>query len=352
MRLNIVPIFAAAIFMVSSVGFSQTTVTTQPVGFVTGTCKAGSDTIVSVPLSLAPEYVGAISGTATVTGTLASVTASGSPSWTNNYFGYFYYIKFSSGALNGKTFTITANDAQTLTFYTEGDTVAGTADGDQFSVVKYWTLGTLFPPGNQNTIIPTTNLSTKTTLGLPNTSGTGTNLAPNPWYLIYGSGTNGVWKEVISGSNSTNVILYPDTYFIIRHSSKVTADTTYTFSGQVNTDRVVTPLATGKSFQDTYLALQRPVGVKLSELGLSATNGFVPSTSKSIKDKLLVYDNSIAGINKPPQQTFILTGGNWVEITSGSNVNNYVIQPSLGLIIRKTGTSGGAPVFWTNDPIY
>ena len=360
-----VAIFCVILTMSSVATGQNPSVTTPVMGLVTGTCKTNSDTIVSVPLMRPPECVGTISGSATLSGDFATVTASGtvSPVWAPNQFASYYYIKFSSGALNGKVFTIAANDAKTVTFNTEGDTVGGVVDGDQFSVIKYWTIGDLFPPGVQTTFAQSTSrLMPLSSLGIPNTSGTGTggagiNLSVSRWYLIVGSGTNGKWQDTSAG-DASNQILYPDTFFIVRHNpanfpGKAVADTTYAFLGQVNGDRVVTPLLTQAArLQDNFVVLQRPVGVQLSDTGLSGTTGFAQSASRLMPvDTLLVYENNTPGINKSAPYTFCMVNGNWTSL-SGSASNNFVIQPGMGFIIRKGAVTGGVTSFWTNNPTF
>jgi len=344
---------------------AQTTVTTPTVGFVTGTCKAGSDTVLSVPFSQPPVFVGTVSGSLNIVSTSATVTAtvtSGStgPAWTTNQFASLYYVKFSSGALSGKLYTITANDAGTITFYTENDNVTGAVAGDAFSVVKYWTLGDLFQPGVQTAIVPSANrLQIKSKVGIPNTTGTGTgvgiNLAINQWFILVGTGTSGKWQSTPNGVDATNQLLYPDTYFVVRHTpGQVTADTTYTFTGQVSYDRAVTPLLTGSAAkQDNFVAVQRPVALTLSQLfNVTGSTGFVQSKNRlQTADQLLLFDNTTSGINKAPSSPLIMVSGTWMNL-SGSNANNVTLQPGMGFIVRKAPVVGGTTAFWANDPTY
>ena len=344
--------------------FGQTTVTTAPVGFVTGTCLANSDTILNVPLAQAADFVGSISATPTINGSLATVVASGtSPGWTTNQFALLYsgtpsyptyYLKFTSGTLSGHYYTVTANDASSVTFDANGEAVTSATTGDQFSLTKYWTLGTLFPPSTSGTPIvqsaSTLAFQRRTTVLLPNLSGTGFNLAPNQIFFLTSTG----WKKDASGfPDATNQVLFPDTYFIVRHPAAVTAPTTYTFTGSVNTDRAVTFLSTIKAGkQDNFVVLQRPVPVRLDQSGLST--GFVPSSNTlafNRRDVLMVFDNSVAAINKAASKQFFMVGTSWVQDTSGfPNADAYTLDPTVGLIIRKYQTTTGTSAVWTNDP--
>lgn len=354
-----IPILITAVLSTAVFAVAATTVTTNPVGYVTGTCKANSDTIVSVPLAHEPEFVGTLSATATVAGDNATVVASGSATgWTANQFATLYptyptyYIKFKSGSLNGKYFTVTANGTNSLIFDTNGDTVTGAAAGDQFAVVKYWTLNELFPSGTQTTFAVsagTLGFQRKSMLLLPDLTGTGIDLAPKQRFYITSSG----WKNE-SAENASNQILYPDTYFIVRHPASVTTDTTFTFMGSVNTDRVVIPLSTrANAKQDNFVSLQRPIEVTLAESGLSS--GFVASANTlgfNRKDTLLVFDNKKIVKSKAPSVVYYMIGSDWIEATTGSNANNVVLDPTAGYIVRKFKTTAGETSFWTNNPSY
>lgn len=349
---------ATVLCAAATLASAQTTVTTAPVGFVSVTCKANNtDTFLSVPLAHAADYVGTISAAPTLNGAIATVVASGttSPGWTANQFAGLWYVKFTSGSLNGKFFTITANADNSISFDTAGDTVTAAANGDQFSVTKYWTLGDLFPVATQTTLVqsPSTLLfQRKSSLFIPDTVSSGINLAPTLKFFITSTG----WKQDTTGyPDATNQILSPDTYFIVRHPASVTTDTTFTITGSVNADRAVTALATlsgGK--QDNYVTVQRPVGVTLSQSGLST--GFVASANNLLfnrRDTLLVFDNSATGINKSAKASYFMVGTSWIQDTTGyPNADAVVLDPGAAVIVRKYQTSGGTTAFWSNDPSY
>ena len=338
--------------------------TTPGVGYVSIVCKASSDTIVSSALSHAPDYVGTISGTPTLSGSAVTITASGtaSPGWAANYFAALYtatpsyptyYVKFTSGTLNGKYFTVMSNSGNTLTFDTGGDIVTGLAAADSFALIKYWTLGDLFPPATQNTfVVSGGNLPPlrKSMLLVPDLVSHGTNLAPTQKFFVTASG----WKTDTTGyPNATNQILYPDTYFIVRHPDG--ADTSFTIYGSVNTDHWVTHFDTlTGGQQDNFVALQRPQGVSLAASGLAT--GFIPSGNNLPplrRDVLLIFDNSQIAKNKAPNRKFFMVGSHWIEDTSSyPNADTFVLSPGTGFLIRKYPTSTGTASFWSNNPNY
>src|SRR5471030_3097780 len=92
--------FAASLLPVAAI--AQTSVVSDPVGFLTTSCLGNSDTFVSVPFTRPPEFVGAIQS---VAGSIITVT--GTPGWTGNQFVYaigaqpkHYYADRKSTRLN------------------------------------------------------------------------------------------------------------------------------------------------------------------------------------------------------------------------------------------------------------
>src|SRR5476651_347893 len=127
--------------------FAQSSVSTDPVGFVTLNTLSNSDTIFSTPLARPEAFRGSV-------GTLSAtrITAAGTPGWTASAFVYAagtqsntYYLRFRTGAKAGCFYTVTANTVDTLTIDLAGDLLTGAAPGDEFALVPYWTLGTAFP---------------------------------------------------------------------------------------------------------------------------------------------------------------------------------------------------------------
>ena len=112
----------------------------------------------------------------------------------------------------------------------------------------------------------------------------------------------------------------------------------------------------------------RPVDVTLLTSGLTPTDGsFVASTMANsirnqsritLKDQLLLFDNSQVATNKTPSAVYyyldaIGKAGGWK--LSGDGLTDHgtdIIPAGTALVIRKAKTAGGATVFWTNAPTY
>lgn len=334
--------------------FSQSA-ETNPVGFNTVECLPGSDTICGVPFARPAVFQGVVNGTQAGTGTL-TITPVGTPGWTENDFQTLYMVRIISGTKAGMYYQVASNAAGTVTVDLAGDTATGINPGDSFRIHPFWTLSTLFPPGNQSTIVE--SLSTapagrRTQVLLPDVNGVGFNLAPVQTFFLVTGGAG--WK-LTGGADATNEILFPDTYFIVRHNhATITNSTNFTPVGSVELNDIVTPLATRSAGQqDNFVSSGRPIPVKLSDLDLLSSGAFVQSLSLSPggrRDLLLVFDNSVSGINKAPAVTCFANGGNWYVIDStGTNLNNdYEIKPSHGVIIRKYANAGSVTSYWKNS---
>lgn len=334
---------------------AQTTATTNPVGFNTITCKVNSDTYCSVPFAQSIDFQGLVSGTPSVGGGAATITPQGTVTWTANGYAGFYFVRMLTGAKAGMYYQVTSNAASTVTIDLAGDDFSGVGNNDGFTICKFWTLSTLFPPATQTTIVVSLNTlgsGRRTELLLPDTVTAGINLAPNHKYFISG----GAWREAASGSPiSDNVILPPDGFFIVRHNNaNITSDTTFTSTGNVELNAVSIPLATlttGK--QDNPVSTGRPIPVKLKDLDLISTGAFVGSNGTlggQRRDELLLFDNSVASVNRSASATYFynIPTANWRQSASGSPVADDVeIAPGTGILIRKYASTG-ATFVWTH----
>jgi len=234
-------------------------------------------------------------------------------------------------------YTITANTSSDLTLNTAGDSVASLAAGDKVAIIKHWTLNTLLPYTTTTlTVSGGTGVAVRRSLVIiPDNNFDGVNLPAQSTYYFTSTG----WKKAVSGNPDANdTVLYPDEYFIVRQPASVATDSTTTFVGAVNSSPFAVTMSTkvGAS-RDNAVALQRPMDVKLSESGLDS--GFVSSLGTGVaqrRDILLVFDNSVRGINKAAARTYYRFGGNWIQAISGNPTKNDDLLPSgSGFVIRK-----------------
>ncbi len=257
----------------------------------------------------------------------------------------------------GSYYTVTANGTNTLTVTLNGDSLSTVAAGTTMSLIPYWTLGTTFPASDAGTsYVTSANTATRnyqTRILLPNLTDAGINLSSKSSYFNY----NGAWR--IANSDGTvsydDTILPPTTYFTVRNS---TSGTTFTPSGGVYMNRISTPLdVQTSSGQDNPVTVPRPVDVSLNDLGLIVSGAFVPSATtatRSLKDVLMVYDNTSAGINKSFPTSYYYYNGGWRQ-TNTDGMTDYgtvTIPAGTGFLIRKAALTSGATSFWQNTRSY
>jgi uncharacterized protein (TIGR02597 family) len=371
-------VFAASLLPFAAI--AQTSVVSDPVGFLTTSCLGNSDTFVSVPFTRPLEFVGAIQS---VSGSIITVT--GTPGWTANQFSYaagaqpkhYYALIGSGGASNpkeGHTYFVSANGSNTLTVDTTADNLTGITVNTQLLLIPYWTPATVFPASDANvSFTPTTSSAAyQTQILVPSYSASGINLPYGSDYFfsnnVDGTSSNVGWR--IAGDDTTDHSddpLLPDGYFVVRN---INGAPTLPLKavGAVLMKKLAVPLITSSvGAQDNAVSMIRPIDVALKATGLNFADGsFVatipalsPRVPPTLKDKLLVFDNSQAAINKQPSATYYyfaayaVRDAGWKLVGGGlTDHGNDVIPGGNGIVIRKAKNTTGQTTFWTNAPTY
>jgi uncharacterized protein (TIGR02597 family) len=343
-----------AVFALPLCALAQS-VSTDPVGFVTIPTLSNSDTIFSTPLARPEVFRGLVGAVSSST-----VTASGTPGWTVGAFVYAagtqsntYYLRFRTGAKAGCFYTITANTAAGLTLDLAGDLLTGAAAGDEFAIVPYWTLGTVFPAGAAGTAFEASlsALAQKTQILTFPQNQTGINLGANAIFYF----ANGAWRK--SGATATlsfnDTLLVPDTFVAVRNKN---------FTGSVNVmGGVMTGAQTAPvnsypaAKQDNLLAAPYPVAVSLRNSRLIESGAFrVSASALAQTDQLLVFDNTAAGINKGASAIYYYFNNAWRKVGSSAATDfgdDQVFKPGSGVVIRKgADATGPKSSQWTFTP--
>ena len=313
-----------------------TTAYSPPVGGVTSSAIASSDTFLSTTLSRPPEWIGTI---ASVVG--SNLTVSGSPNWTINHFSSsaVYYARMLSGAQRGHYFIITGNTIDTLTVNNAGLDLSTVVNGDSFEVTPFWTLGTLYPASQAGVSFTATTslISKKTQILLFSASSTGINRSANFVYYFY----NGAWRQTgqLTTTSFDSTIIPPDACFIQRNS---TSPTTLVYTGRVQPGYLGSILeATSGAANDNFVALAFPVDVTLNSSGL-ASSSFVTTTSLiSTKDQLLWFDPAGTGTNRSANFVYYYYNGAWRQkgALTSTDFGATVLKAGSGFVIRKASTS-------------
>lgn len=354
----ILPVSLLAVVLSGATLPAQTAVTC-PVGAVKIMVKGNATTVVSVPLTATPNYVGLVASNAAGAGNTYNLNVSGATGWTANQFAKLYYVRMTSGAKAGMYYTITANTTGQVTVDTAGDNLSGIAGNDTFKILKYWTLGTLFPPAKAGTAANplTASLGLEATqrrsqIFLPDNTSVGHRLPAIGSFFLFGPN----WVSSATGNAiSDDTILFPDTYFTVRQPASL-ADASWISVGSVVLEKITLPLATNATeLQDNSVSITRPVDLKISELGLEPS--FVDSMSlvtdkQHLRDRLIVF--SFTPLGTPgTAKAYFHYANNWYENAPGTPIaNNQIIPAGSGLIVRKYWTSIPSTTFWANVATY
>jgi len=356
---------AVAVLAISAPALSAQNVTTDPVGAVVIPLKAGSDTRISLPLHrpVALEaLVGSISGNVITLQSPVSMTASqyvyASPAQTDTF-----YVQFTSGNREGMFYTVTANDATTLTINPNNDVNLdnNVAPGDTVRVIPYWTLNTLFPNGQGLYASPT--LVPVSSILLPQLATAGINLPANTSYFYYSGNSFGGpgWKK--SGDLThfyPDLTFPPDAFFIVRITTG-NPDTQLVLTGDVpmSAQAIIVNDLNPSLKQDNAVAIPVPVPVTFGSSGLfpnivSGSPTLVPT------DSVLLYDPTAGGFNKPSSATyFYYTGSSfggpgWRKSGDLTTIRNsdILFQPGGAFILRRAARATPGSNIWTFVPPY
>ncbi len=343
-------------------------VPSDPAGLCSIDCLSNSDTFTGIPFTRTPEFDGTIDS---VTGN--TITLEGSPGFAMNQFvpeagtqPKTYYVHIGANAptnpKEGQIYTVTANDAGSITVDPRGDDLSEITPGTRISIIPYWTLATLFPPADANaTFTPSPSaFSLKTQVLVPDDEAVGINLAPKAIYYFLSSGGNVGWRKLgdpITADHGHEII-HPGSYLVIRNGNGA-PQRSVVLAGSVAIPKTTLPLFTSAgSPQDNAVSLPQPMDATLDTLGLSpAAGNFVASTNGfSLQDQVLVFDRSATGINRAPSAMYfyLSSGANvgWRKVGDALTTDHGsdVIPAGSAIIIRKAKTAAGVTDFWTTSP--
>jgi uncharacterized protein (TIGR02597 family) len=196
---------------------------------------------------------------------------------------------------------------------------------------------------------------------LPNLTTPGINLPVAASYYYYTGNGGPAWKKV--GDSSANqypdVVLSPDTYFIVRHPLG-TANTTLLVLGAVAMSKETAIVGTLKAMtrQDNAVSMPVPEDIPLNLSNLypgvmSGSPNFAP------QDTLLIFSPSVIKQNKPATAVYfyytgsLFGGAGWRKTGDPTtNRNTDVIAAGQGYIIRLGSRPAPMSFIWQYLPSY
>lgn len=359
MKLHRFPLCAAVLS--AAVGLSnlnaQTTVATDPVGFVTLSIKGGNPTTtaLSIPLletaAVTGQAVGQITGVGanTITNTNAGWATNGLSAATNPHL-----IQITSGNATGRMFLVATNPntATSLTINStdilQGNlTNLGVSVGDSYKLVPCDTLNTLFGP-NASITDPTA----APPAGLGIRGGTTISNADNVILFVNGASrtyfyrTNSTPGWVLSGlvpSLAGNAPLPP--YAGIQYVRRATSNISFTVTGSVPTlpRRMMVRNSGSTLISQFWPATSTLAGS--NGLNLQTIPGWVANANANNADKV-----TVVGTNGS-QATYYYDGTNWRAQTLLKPISNTApIAVGSAIQINKLGSSSTFSSFTNNVP--
>ena len=332
--------------------YSQTTVTTTPVGYTAQSLPAGADTFIVPQVQRASEFAGTVFSVVT-SGSTATLSLAGSL-LTANAFQYVsgaqpktYYALVTAGNLTGTYFTIVSNGVDKITVNLDG-LIASSSDITSVEVHPYWTLNTLFPSSDANvSFVPSASAlagSRRTQIFLPDFSNTGINRAAAKAFFYNANSSIADWVSASATSlKAGDTIIPPDQYVILRNTGGTPTTMTQTLAGSLLVSKFTTYLSTHSTSQnDNYISIPRATDYTLSQLGFADSN-FVQSTSKLAggrRDALYVYSTTGTGINRAATKTYFKYSGLWYDTAGVSSAVDPVIPAGSALCVRKYASDG------------
>ena len=339
-----------SLLVVASLFFfsSLSAVETDPVGYVTTTAANGSDTFIGLSLSNAPDFSGSASD---VTGSVVSTTST----LVADAYNGTHYLLFTTGAQEGQWYEIADTTTNSVDLGVDVAALGATA-ANEFKIIKFWTLGELFPTASTFAASPNLFLPVGTLL-VNNLEGAGTNLSSLASYF-YHDGTSGFkdagWYQVGTLADAGTVQLSPETYITVRNLSG--SDFDITVSGSVPVDVIGTTVSAETFAQDNQLVNPYPSGLSLDNSGLSAVVGassnlFLPG------DTVLLFETTGTTTNRSSSGSYFYHDGTsgfkdagWYQVGTLADAGSVEIPTAGAFVVRKSAGASAEIVEW-NPPL-
>lgn len=335
----------SAIIAAALMGYaSAQTATTVPVGYISLTVPAASDTNIAVPLQRASVWSGASTG---ITADTVSVAAS---SFTASQFGAeTHMLQVTSGPLSGRIFPILSNATGNVVV----DPVVATSlqaqgfvVGNTFTIRPYWTLDTLFPAGagvgqNSDPFSPITSLY----FADNELTGSNRSLLDNFFYYDGSGGGDAGWYDVndLGAGLQGGKTIQPSSALTVRNLGE--SALSMVVSGEVPSVSPKLLVVSDTQENDNVLQVPLPVDTSLNQSQLFESGAVADSSDPfAPTDVVYIYDPEGTGLNPSTSATYFHYDGSgggdagWYDVNDlGSGVigTGLVIKAGSQIVIRK-----------------
>ena len=322
-------------------------------------CPANSDTYIGITTTRAPVFTGKVQSVQSGT---TNIVAQGEPNWSANQFVYVagsqtnhYYLKFTSGELEGAWYDIKSNGAYFAEIEIGSAELAKVKADDTFQIIPHWTLATLFPNGGGFTkatkLSPTAGATilrkyTKyTDEGIQYTIGT--NKLPSVGFFYRSFGTKQTWMDTDLNEVNDAVIEPNAVIKVVSSTNKDIATYNGVISKCATSFEIFTSIKDNVvQSQDIYVATPSAVDIELKELtdaliGTTENPGPFEASKKlvpSAVDTILVYDSKEGVKDALPAKKFFYRNFNttkkWLD-SDLSDADEVTLKSSTAIVIRK-----------------
>jgi len=327
----------------STTAFSQTTATTDPVGFVTinvtGNGGSGSPAYTFTALGMynpvayqaTDDTVNSVGGSTTLTDPNAT--------WTDNQYNgtggaITYFVEILTGPGAGTTYDIIATTAATKSLTLAQPLLTGITGGDSYRIRPHWTIGSVFGATNQNGLTGG-NSTTADQVLLFRSGGYVTY-----YYQTSGLGGTGWRKYGAPTVDASGSLIYPDDGIVIARNQS--AATTVTVMGAVKTGQSSIPVLTGYTLLGNVYAASMTLANSGLYTGNSATG--VAGGNSTTADQILFWNATTLGYDTYYYQTSGLGGTGWRKYGAPTvDASATSIPVGTALFINRIG---GAAFNW------
>lgn len=356
--MKLLPSISTLILFCSALGANcgfAATVETPVFGIFSGEIPANSEAYIGITATRAPVFEGVVES---VNASSSKIVAGGEPAWSANQFVFadgvqpeHYYLKITSGELEGAWFDISSNDAFSVAIEIGAGEISKIAKGDSFQIIPHWTMATLFPDGGGFSKATKISATAGATMLYKYTSyGTdgleypiGVNSASMQRFYYRERGDVNNWCDA-DKKDASNVFVEPNAVFVAVQPDN---SCTYSYSGNIPmcaTSFVLFTLDNGEGVQDQeiYIPVPSAVDFELNELTstLIDSGAFTPSTSvaSSPVDIIYAYENKSADLNLTPDNSFFYrmrgTTNKWLD-KDKQDAQTYKLSAGTVLVFRK-----------------
>ncbi len=327
---------------------------TDPVGYITVDVPNNTDRKIAVPLQTQAVWSGASTAADTNTITVAA------NSFTLSQFGNgTHMVEVKSGTLQGRIFTILANDTNTITVDPVGSNSIvdqGFVATDTFVVRPYWTLDTLFPNGGDIGANSNLGAPTKILFVFSNAS-IGINKSSAGAYFYHdGSMLPAGWYDAnnLGGGTKGSKVLKPSEPLTLRNTSG--AALSISLPGTVPVVPVATLVASDTQANDNIVQQPFPVDMSLVDSQLYQTGAVAPSPNLGAPvDIVFVYSTTGTGLNPSSSASYFYHDGSMLAAGwyDANNLGGGVIPSTVKtlkagsqIVIRKKAGGSYVAVPW------